>query len=184
MNDLKVRQAVAYGLDRASVVKRSTTARGRWRTSSSPRPVRWTNKVQKYAYNPTKAKALLNSSSCHVPCKIDFWYPTASRGRTCRIRSGTSRRSPRACRLGLHGHRAQRSVASDVRPKVNEGSAGDLNLIGWTGDYGDPDNFLGTFFRTTTRSSGSTTRDRGILNQALNQPNFRSGSRSTRRRTS
>ena len=31
--------------------------------------------------------------------------------------------------------------------KVNEGTAGDLNLIGWTGDYGDPDNFVGTFFK-------------------------------------
>jgi peptide/nickel transport system substrate-binding protein len=32
--------------------------------------------------------------------------------------------------------------------KVNGGTAGDLNMIGWTGDFGDPDNFLGTFFKT------------------------------------
>jgi peptide/nickel transport system substrate-binding protein len=34
----------------------------------------------------------------------------------------------------------------DYVSKVTDGSAGDLNLIGWTGDYGDPDNFLGVFF--------------------------------------
>ena len=30
---------------------------------------------------------------------------------------------------------------------VNGGTAGHLKLIGWTGDFGDPDNFLGTFFQ-------------------------------------
>ena len=58
-------------------------------------------------------------------------------------------------------------------PKVNEGSAGDLNLIGWTGDYGDPDNFLGTFFRNYNPQFGfHNPAIEGILNRALNQPNF------------
>jgi peptide/nickel transport system substrate-binding protein len=36
----------------------------------------------------------------------------------------------------------------DYVKHVNDGTAGDLNLIGWTGDFGDPDNFVGTFFKT------------------------------------
>jgi peptide/nickel transport system substrate-binding protein len=56
---------------------------------------------------------------------------------------------------------------------VNEGSAGDLNLIGWTGDYGDPDNFLGTFFRNQNPQFGFKNQAiENILNRALNQPNF------------
>jgi peptide/nickel transport system substrate-binding protein len=35
----------------------------------------------------------------------------------------------------------------DYVKEVNQGTAGNLNLIGWSGDYGDPDNFLGTFFQ-------------------------------------
>jgi peptide/nickel transport system substrate-binding protein len=59
-------------------------------------------------------------------------------------------------------------------PKVNEGSAGDLNMIGWTGDYGDPDNFLGTFFRNFNPQFGFTNSQiTGILNRALNEPNFK-----------
>src|SRR4051812_49025994 len=38
--------------------------------------------------------------------------------------------------------------------KVNSGPAGDLNLIGWTGDFGDPDNFVGTFFKTFSPQFG------------------------------
>ena len=34
------------------------------------------------------------------------------------------------------------------------GTAGDINLIGWTGDFGDPDNFLGTFFKTPSPQWG------------------------------
>jgi peptide/nickel transport system substrate-binding protein len=37
---------------------------------------------------------------------------------------------------------------------VNAGTAGDLNLIGWTGDYGDPDDFIGVFFKGTNPQFG------------------------------
>ena len=78
MNDIKVRQAVAYGLNRASVVKNFYYGTGKVANEFQPPSLfGYTNKVQKYPYNPTKAKELLNSSSCKVPCTVDFWYPTA-----------------------------------------------------------------------------------------------------------
>jgi peptide/nickel transport system substrate-binding protein len=39
-------------------------------------------------------------------------------------------------------------VAPRLVGRVQSGTAGALNLIGWTGDFGDPDNFIATFFRT------------------------------------
>jgi peptide/nickel transport system substrate-binding protein len=38
--------------------------------------------------------------------------------------------------------------------RVDEGTAGHLNLIGWTGDFGDPDNFIGTFFQSYSPQFG------------------------------
>jgi peptide/nickel transport system substrate-binding protein len=77
MNDIKVRQAVAYGLDRAAVVKNFYYGTGKVANEFMPPSLfGYSTKVQKYPYNPTKARQLLNSSSCHVPCKVDFWYPT------------------------------------------------------------------------------------------------------------
>jgi peptide/nickel transport system substrate-binding protein len=77
MNDIKVRQAVAYGLNRAAVVKNFYYGTGQVANEFQPPSLfGYSKNVQKYPYNPTKAKALLNSSACKVPCKIDFWYPT------------------------------------------------------------------------------------------------------------
>ena len=56
----QVRQAVAYGLDRASVVKAFYAGRGWWRRSSCRRALRLRRKgVPTYPYNPDKAKQLL-----------------------------------------------------------------------------------------------------------------------------
>jgi len=41
----------------------------------------------------------------------------------------------------------------DYQQKVNSGQA-QMYLLGWTGDFGDPDNFLGTFFGAKSPSWG------------------------------
>jgi peptide/nickel transport system substrate-binding protein len=175
MNDLKVRQAVAYGLDRASVIRQFYYGTGRVANEFQPPSLfGWTDKVKKYPYNPTKAKQLLNSSSCKVPCKISFWYPTA----VTRPYMPDPVRNFQAFSASLEKSGFQVEAHSapwrpTYVPKVNEGSAGDLNLIGWTGDYGDPDNFLGTFFRNFNPQFGfHNAAIEGILNRALNEPNF------------
>jgi peptide/nickel transport system substrate-binding protein len=176
MNDIKVRQAVAYGLNRAAVVKNFYYGTGSVAHEFQPPSLfGYSKKVTKYPYNPAKAKQLLNSSSCHVPCKVDFWYPTD----VSRPYMPDPKRNFEAFSASLEDS-GFKVVAHSAPwrptyvPKVNEGSAGDLNLIGWTGDYGDPDNFLGTFFRNFNPQFGfNNSQITGILNRALNEPNFK-----------
>jgi peptide/nickel transport system substrate-binding protein len=176
MNDLKVRQAVAYGLNRAAVVRQFYYGTGVVAHEFQPPSLfGYSKKVTKYPFNSAKAKTLLNSSSCHVPCKIDFWYPTD----VTRPYMPDPKRNFEAFAASLEDS-GFNVVAHSAPwrptyvPKVNEGSAGDLNLIGWTGDYGDPDNFLGTFFRNFNPQFGfNNTAITGILNRALNEPNFK-----------
>jgi peptide/nickel transport system substrate-binding protein len=175
MNELKVRQAVAHGLDRATVVRQFYFGTGRVAHQFQPPSLfGWTNKVPRYNYNPTRARQLLNSSNCKVPCKIDFWYPTG----VTRPYMPDPKRNFEAFAASLERSGFQVEAHSAVWgavyiPKLNEGTAGDLNLIGWTGDYGDPDNFLGTFFRNFNPQFGfNNAAIRNILNKALNEPNF------------
>ena len=177
MNDIKVRQAVAYGLNRASVVKNFYYGTGKVAQEFMPPSLYgYAKKVQTYAYNPTKAKQLLNSSSCHVPCHIDFWYPTA----VSRPYMPDPVRNFQGFQASLEN--SGFSVTPHSAPwrptyvaKVNEGSAGDLNLIGWTGDYADPDNFVGTFFNQTTANAQfgfSNASINSLLLKAKNEANF------------
>jgi peptide/nickel transport system substrate-binding protein len=175
MNDLKVRQAAAYGLDRAGVVGSFYAGRAQVAIEFQPPTLfGWTNKVPKYPFDAAKARTLLNSSSCHVPCKVDFWYPTG----VSRPYMPDPKRNFEAFAASLE--KAGFNVVPHSAPwrpdyvaKVNEGSAGDINMIGWTGDFGDPDNFLGTFFRSYRPSFGfRNAAIFSILQKAAAEPNF------------
>jgi peptide/nickel transport system substrate-binding protein len=148
MNSLKVRQAVAYGLNRKALVRiayppGAVVAK----EFQPPQLFGWTKKVKSYSYKPSKAKSLLNSSPCHVPCHIDFWYPSS----ISRQYMPNPKRNFEVFQAGLTaaGFRVTAHTAPwrpDYVKKVDLGQAGDLNLIGWNGDYGDPDDWLGIFF--------------------------------------
>ena len=175
MNDLKVRQAAAYGLDRAGVVGSFYAGRAQVAVEFQPPTLfGWTNKVPKYSFNPTKARDLLNSSSCHVPCKVDFWYPTGvSRPYMPDPKRNFEAFSASLEKAGFQVVPHSAPWRPDYVAKVNEGSAGDINMIGWTGDFGDPDNFLGTFFKAYRPSFGfHNNAIFNILQKAATEPNF------------
>jgi peptide/nickel transport system substrate-binding protein len=152
MNDLKVRQAVAYGLNRKGLINSSAYPPGAVvaKEFQPPQLFGYAKKgVKTYSFNPSKARSLLNSSVCHVPCKVDFWYPSA----VSRPYMPDPKRNFEVFKASLEasGFDVTAHTANwrpDYVAKVTNGTAGDLNLIGWTGDYADPDNFLGVFFGT------------------------------------
>ena len=109
-----------------------------------------------------------------MPCKVDFWYPTG----VSRPYMPDPKRNFEAFSASLEKSGFQVVPHSapwrpDYVAKVNEGSAGDINMIGWTGDFGDPDNFLGTFFKAYRPSFGfHNNAIFNILQKAAAEPNF------------
>jgi peptide/nickel transport system substrate-binding protein len=57
----------------------------------------------------------------------------------------------------------------DYLGRNDNGKAGNLRLIGWTGDYGDADNFIGTFFQAPQKAWGTTTKPDQEVMDLLNQ---------------
>ena len=149
-NNVKVRQAVAYGLDRTAVVKTLYAGRGVVAQEFMPPniPFGYANNVQQYPYNPEKAKALLKSAGLTLPVKVEFWYPTnVSRPYMPNPKLNFEAFADSLEKSGFTVDAHSAPWRPDYVKQVNDGTAGDLNLIGWTGDFGDPDNFVGTFFK-------------------------------------
>jgi peptide/nickel transport system substrate-binding protein len=145
-----VRQAVAHGLDRAGVVRAFYAGRGEVAHEFMPPEVLgYTKNVKKYAYNPNRAKQLLQQAGLTLPVEVEFWYPTdVSRPY---MPDPAKNFQAFAASLNKSGFKVIPKSAPwrpDYVGRVQSGTAGALNLIGWTGDFGDPDNFIGTFFRT------------------------------------
>ena len=149
MNDIRVRRAVAYGLNRQLVVNSFYGGRGQVAHAFMPPSLPgYAKDVVKYSYNPTRARQLLREAGCGPPCKIQFWYPTG----VSRPYMPDPKANFEAFKASLEASGFDVETTSmpwrpDYVKHVNEGTAGHLNLIGWTGDYADADNFLGTFFQ-------------------------------------
>lgn len=169
-----VRQAVAHGLDRAGVVKSFYAGRGEVAHEfMPPQVVGYSKNVKKYPYNPNRAKQLLQQAGLTLPVEVEFWYPTD----VSRPYMPDPARNFQAFAASLNksGFKVIPKSAPwrpDYVGRVQAGTAGALNLIGWTGDFGDPDNFIGTFFRTKQGQWGfNNPKLFNLLNKALAEPN-------------
>jgi len=115
---------------------------------------------------------LLQQAGMTLPVQLDFWYPTGvSRPympdpqRNFEAFSASLEKS--GCKIVPHSA----PWRPDDVTNVNSGNAGNINLIAWTGDYGDPDNFLCVFFKNFNPQFGFQTADlTALLNQAAATP--------------
>jgi peptide/nickel transport system substrate-binding protein len=155
-NNLLVRQALAYGLDRNSVVNAFYGGRGQTTNQFLPPQLFGYAKtgVPSYPYNPAKAKALLQQAGLKLPVKIDFWYPT----NVSRPYMPDPARNFQAFQASLDNSGFQVVPHSapwrpDYLATVQSGGA-QVFLLGWTGDWGDPSDFLNVHFGSQTQQFG------------------------------
>jgi peptide/nickel transport system substrate-binding protein len=172
MNNVLVRRAVAHGLDRAGVVKsfyanRAVVAHG----FLPPAIPGYEPNVRKYAFNPEQSKRLLRQAGLSLPVKIDFYWPTnVSRPYMPSPNLNAAAFKASLERSGFDVNLVSEPWRPDYVKHVNEGSGGHLNIIGWTGDYADADNFLGTFFQSANPQFGLTRQGaHGVIAKLLDR---------------
>jgi peptide/nickel transport system substrate-binding protein len=148
LNDINVRRAIAHAINRQELVDAFYAGQGEVATQFMPPGLfGWAEDVPQYEYDPARARQILTDAGYPLPVEIPFAYPTG----VSRQYMPDPQRNFEAIRADLEeaGFRVRVESAvwtPDYIDKLDTGQYG-LGLIGWNGDFGDPDNFIGTFFQ-------------------------------------
>ena len=155
LDQLEVRQAIAAAVNRQELVDTFYAGRGEVAHAFMPPDViGYADDVTQYEYDPEAAQQLLQDAGVQTPVEITFCYPTD----VSRPYMPDPQRNFEAIAADLNeaGFRIEPRSAPwspDYLGLVDEGRC-PLYLLGWTGDFGDPDNFVGTFFQNAQPAWG------------------------------
>ncbi len=168
--DLKVRQALAYAVNREQLVNSQLPEGAQVATIFYPDTVDgWTDDVQKYTYDPDKAKQLLAEAG-QSNLTVNFWWPTeVTRPYMPDPKSVFTQFKSDLEAVGITVNESSKPWNGGYLDGVEAHDA-DLFLLGWTGDYNTPDNFIGTFFTRTDNRFNTGTQPWGPeLSNALKE---------------
>jgi peptide/nickel transport system substrate-binding protein len=154
LDNQQIRQAIAHAIDRESLVSSLYPEGAEVAQEFMPPDLfGWTEDVTQYDYDPDMARQLIEDSGV-TDLNLDFWYPTGvSRPYMPDPQANFQAMAEDLEAVGftVTPHAAQWDT--DYLDGVDSGQA-PMYLLGWTGDYGDPDNFVGTFFQQQSPQFG------------------------------
>jgi peptide/nickel transport system substrate-binding protein len=154
LQDVKVRQAISHAIDREALIKSSLPEGSKAAIQFMPDLVNGYNpNVTQYAFDQQKAKDLLKEAG-QDNLTLKFAYPTGvSRPYMPTPEDTFQVLKSQLEAVGITITPVSKKWSPDYldMTKTEAGTKErDIHLLGWTGDYNDPDNFLGVFFGTKT----------------------------------
>jgi peptide/nickel transport system substrate-binding protein len=152
LRDIKVRQALNHAIDKEALLSTSLPPGSKPATQYMPDLVSGYNpNVTTYEHDPEKAKALLKEAG-QENLTLRFAYPTGvSRPYMPTPEDTFQTLKSQLEEVGITVTPVSAKWSPDYLDlsRTEEGSKKrDIHLLGWTGDYNDPDNYLGVFFGT------------------------------------
>jgi len=147
LKNLKVRQALAYALNREQMVQTQLPEGATVASQFMPEAVSGYNtSLEPYAYDPEKAKSLLKEAGAEG-MKLTFAFPTeVSRPYMPDPQKIHDAFAKDLEAVGIKVEVVSKPWNGGYLDDVSSNGAYDAWLLGWTGDYNAADNFLGTFF--------------------------------------
>ncbi|MFD3334280.1 ABC transporter substrate-binding protein [Streptomyces sp. NPDC058700] len=150
----QVRQAIAHAIDRENIVKTQLPEGGKVATQFMPATVAgFSDKVKTYAFDTAKSKALLKSAG-EPALKVEFCYPTeVTRPYMPAPQDMFELMKADLEKAGITVTPKPMKWAPDYLDATEAGSC-DLHMLGWTGDFNDGFNFIGTWFSKQEKQWG------------------------------
>ncbi|MGH3929015.1 MAG: ABC transporter substrate-binding protein [Pseudonocardiaceae bacterium] len=146
LRDPRVRQALAYAIDRTTLVSAALPDGAEVARLFYPDTVEgWTPDVREYPHDPQRARDLLAEAGASN-LTVNFYWPTeVSRPYLPDPQSIFGAIREDLQEAGIIVNPVSKPWNGGYLDDVDNARA-DLFLLGWTGDYNSPDNFIGTFF--------------------------------------
>lgn len=152
--DIRVRQAIAYAIDKESIVRNLYQGAATVAVEGMPPALFGYNKnITGYPYNPQKARDLLAAAGYPDGFTISLWNMPVSRPY---FPVPTEIAEAIQADLAAVGITAE-LFTEDWGTYLQDTEAGkhSMAMLGWTGDNGDPDNFLNVLYSQDKATVGS-----------------------------
>jgi dipeptide transport system substrate-binding protein len=140
-DDVRVRRAINMAIDKESIVRAVYQGAGVVAKNPVP-PTLWSynNEVRDYEYDVAEAQRLLREAGYPEGFDTDLWYLPVNRPYTPNGRRVAEMIQADLARVGIR-LKLVSDEWNEYRTRIQAGEA-PMALFGWTGDNGDPDNFL------------------------------------------
>jgi peptide/nickel transport system substrate-binding protein len=148
LEDIRVRQAIAHAFNREGLVGALMPEGAKVATQFQPPSLPgWAADVQTYEYNPELARDLLEQAGFDEdnPLEVDFYWPTeVTRPYMPSPRDMIELFQQDLEDVGIVVEPVSLPWSPEYLADVQAGEA-DLHFLGWTGDYPEAYNFIGTW---------------------------------------
>jgi dipeptide transport system substrate-binding protein len=140
LDDKRVRQAINYAINRDAILQAVYQGAGTKAKNPIP-PTIWSynDAVKDYSYDPEKAKALLKEAGVSG-AKLSLWAMPVQRPYNPNAKLMAEMIQSDLAKVGIEAEIVSFEWGEYLK-RSKEGQH-DMVLLGWTGDNGDPDNFL------------------------------------------
>ncbi|MDH4556581.1 ABC transporter substrate-binding protein [Pseudomonas sp. BN417] len=142
---LEVRQALDMAVNKQAIIGAVYQGAGQLAVNGMP-PTQWSydETIKDRAFDPEKAKALLKAAGVKEGTEITLWAMPVQRPYNPNAKLMAEMLQADWAKVGIKA----KIVSYEWGEYIKRAHAGehDAMLIGWTGDNGDPDNWLGTLY--------------------------------------
>lgn len=152
-DDVRVRQAMNMAIDKDAIIKAVFQGAGKPAVNPIP-PTIWSydKDIKPYPFDPAKAKALLAEAGYAKGFTTDLWYMPVQRPYNPDAKKIAELIQADLAKLGITAE-LKSYEWGEYRKRLQAGEH-QMGQLGWTGDNGDPDNFMGVLLSCQSAREG------------------------------